>query len=65
MMEYMALKRTLSRSGHEGHSLGTTLPLTETPKPWRTEADCLKDFCTLLTKGGREGMNNKIKRRQD
>lgn len=32
VMKHTSLKRTLVRRGHEGRSLGTTLPLTETPR---------------------------------
>lgn len=54
-MEHMALKKTLVVRRHEGHSLGMILPLTETQKTWRTEADHVKEFYTFLTKRRERG----------
>lgn len=65
VMEHMALQRTLGRRGHDVHSLGTTLAPDWDAKTWTTAAAHVKDYCTFLTKGGTEGMNNIIKRRQD
>lgn len=65
MMKHMALKRTLGRRGHEGHSLGTTLPQTETQSPGGLKLFILKTPALFSPKEGGEGMNNIIKRRQD
>lgn len=65
VMKHMALKRTLGRRGPWRLFTGNDSPSDWDTKSWRTEAEHFKDFCTFLTKGGREGVNNVIKRRQD
>lgn len=65
VMEHTALRKTLAVRRHEGYSLGMILPLTETQTPGGLKWIMSKNSTLFSPKGGREGMNNIIKRRQD